>query len=783
MDKNPAILNHAEIESFADRLFHAELNLEGITVDEQQCLRLLAAEALFHFHRNQFDSITLEQQAAITKLYKAVDGKVNKLLAPIPLLSIKKAKQKHSIAGVLINRLEKLIDSCIHEHFPIDWALQASHGQLVLGSPFSKNLATCRESYELQRPIGLQSLRFIDEDKTFFLMQIVATADALFLPEAHILIALEPAHSVTGFWVERLYIKLFCQFTELCAYAKNSKNNQFLGFVASHHRPAHYYYEVFPAVYEIYHKLHDVTFISRVPDLDFNDLSFLFDDCQYLKLTSDELDNKTRANQGWVMHVGVSRLQRLHRYGLYLADQALIAKVLASPTATALFKAKQVAGCYPLVWVGIEGQKRCWIEQIDGYAYMLNQLAQHYPNLGVVIDGWTLPFTPSEKSLLEADKDRAITDTLIQKLKKTIKSTVVVGETSNTKLFVGYRVDFFICNYATGSLYVSRMLEKPGFCHWGHALAKLTSRAGMQIHPNRHVYLLPKHLTHDMPEFSLTVYDKTKTLMTKMLAAMKKQSAPKDMVKRNAGAVSYSIDKQEFYSFIDQHLPQVLANKPSTKVDLFIELPFTASPSLRPFFKMATHGNIIIINPEQKHLRTINELVELPSEFLCRHVIYGHLGLKAHEALSLDGDYSIWLREPLDRLRLHVGQLSKAKQLVATDNFSVLTSGIKKLDNPYTRLLSGQNAPFGKCTETMLQAALERLAQLKFIGCVEKTAASFDALCATFNWDRTLFPNKLNDTLTQSSALFGTEEMELAEPLIVFDKMLYEFVLSSRYGG
>ncbi|KJV05309.1 hypothetical protein VZ94_19085, partial [Methylocucumis oryzae] len=321
-------------------------------------------------------------------------------------------------------------------------------------------------------------------------------------------------------------------------------------------------------------------------------------------------------------------------------------------------------------------------------------------------------------------------------------------------------------------------------CHRGQALAELTSRAGMQIHPNRHVYVLPKHLVRDQPEFSLSgfnAHNAVKTLTAKLLTLMKGQEESTIPAKRSASTVSYSIDKKVFYSFVDQHLPQVLANKPSTKVDLFIELPFTASPSLRPFLKMATHGNLILIYPEQKHLRAVNELAELPSEFLCQHIIYGHLGLKAHEALSLDGDYSIWLREPLDRLRLHVGQLSKARQLVATDNFSILTSGIKKLDNPYTRLLSGQNAPFGKCTAAMLDVALERLAQLKFIGCVEKTAASFDALCAAFNWDRTLFPNKLNDTFTKSSALFDTEEMELAEPLIAFDRGLYEFVLSSRY--
>ena len=58
----------------------------------------------------------------------------------------------------------------------------------------------------------------------------------------------------------------------------------------------------------------------------------------------------------------------------------------------------------PLVWVGITGQKRCWLEQISGTVHILNKLYEYYPNLGVIFDGWTPSLECSKHHRKEALK-------------------------------------------------------------------------------------------------------------------------------------------------------------------------------------------------------------------------------------------------------------------------------------------------------------------------------------------------------------------------------------------
>jgi hypothetical protein len=610
--------------------------------------------------------------------------------------------------------------------------------------------------------------------------------DSIFFPEQNLMIAISSATNLR--YAEMLTAKLLGEFDDILDYAQT--DNQFWGVLASHGRPAHFFYEILPTLMAIY----KTAPLSGTPaniimrrNQDFVDLVDLFPEAKQLVLGSEDINALTLKQNRWLMCVGTIRDCRLNRYPFYQSDHYLLKQVLDGKNDEAETKHSAVANCYPLVWIGLEGQKRCWLEQVEGYAYILNNLAKRYPNLGVIIDGWTLPFTPSEKSLVNVSQDLAVADKLLRKLKPSIKHVLTIGGTSRLKIHLGQHVDFFICNFATGSMFISRMLGKPGFCHASNALSAIALGNYSQIQSNRRVYLLPQNLVKDRPNiypFAWTLEDRKKPikLLYKSIKLCKNKILGNPENPPKFGSVSYSVDKIKFYRFINERLDDVLSVQPdNTPLQFFIEAPFTVSPQFRGLIKKAVHGNFLPVFPGQPHTRQVAELANYPVAYLRRNLIYGEFSFGAHVFWSENAEYLIWLSEPLQRLKWHVAQFAK-NQVVQNQPQSniadLLTKGFKGMDNYYTRILSGQDVPFGHCTENMLVAALDNLARyFVFIGIHEQTAESFDRLCAFMDWDRALFPDHLGDQSQVPDIRFNSSDTTLAEGLVRLDLRLYHSAL------
>ena len=736
-----------------------------------------AVEALWFFFSNQYEKIS-DQHLQVIKRYflsSKIPWKNSPVFSVQPIVITPIQAVKHKPLAMQQGNLDLLIAECQSESFAIDLVSQAVNIKLSLPSPFSDGRAYCQESYEAGN--GMNCLRFTDGQNTFFLIQRISSADGLYFPNDNLAISFgyfQARH------VKLLQTKLLKDFAQIVAYAKSV--NRFGGILVSHRRPAHFYYEIWPVLLEI-HKRPEI--YEKIPnvimrkDHDFVDLDALLGATNNLVLETQQIDDRSFHGNQWFIHMGTHRYLWPHQYCYEKADHYLVNKLINSPSEHAKALSQQVEDCYPLIWIGIEGQKRCWIEQVDGYVYMLNQWAKKYPKLGVVFDGWTLPFTPSSKSVIEAEKDRQLSKKIIKRLDANIKSVSIIGENSHTKVVIGNKTNFFITNFATGSLHISRLLHKPGFCHLSSLLAEHTLQAAIQIHPNPNVYLLPKQYVHD--------HDLREVSVQKQLLDAVKQLGFKDHVaqkmEQELGTISYSIDKAVFYQFIEERLSKVLANTTVPKLRIFIEPACSVNPMLRQSLKMAAHGNILIIFPWLKNLKTMTDLLGFTPAFLQRNLIYGNFAFGCHRLLYADTqqvDYFIWLRNPFLRLNLHVQQfLKNAENNQKPSDFSrVLSAGHKVLDNLYTRRVSGIDAPFGKCTETMLAVAIENLNKhFVFIGIDEHPDASFDNLCQMMDWDRAHFPDVTPINTTINQIQFSENDKLQIDKMIQFDLRLYAAAL------
>jgi hypothetical protein len=550
--------------------------------------------------------------------------------------------------------------------------------------------------------------------------------------------------------VSSLKTNLLQQFPKIIEYAQ--ADNHFDGVIASHSRPYHFYYDIWPVLVEISEK---PPLAARIPhiimrsDHDFNHADSLFDKSKCLILDSADINKRALNEHKWFIHVG-TRLALQNRFIYERVDNALVNAAINNPNPAAIKRLKQLATCYPIVWIGVEGQKRSWLQQVDGYNYILTQLHKKYPQLGVIFDGWTLPITPSPSSIHEVEKDTQVVDSIIRKISNKIKVVSVVGETSAVKLAVGYRANFFISNFATGSMHISRILAKSGFGHLSRRFSEISLRQAMHIHRNNNVYLLPQSYVKDEDE-----------------------SIQHDWV-------SYSIDKKKFYQFIEAKLDKVLRNEPTNNLKFFIEIPYSINPEFRYYLKLATQGNLLQVLAGKKLPNKLEELKNYSQNYLQQNLLYDAFSYSHHNKIipSESNQYLIWLPNPLQRLYYQAVQLAKmetTKKGHKVELLDILNGDYKAIDNCLTRMITDVDVPFGQLTEAMLMTAIDNLkTQFIFIGFDKKEKESFDLLCATMNWDRSLLPNSIENKFIVNTDDFSDDIEQKALSLINYDMRLYQ---------
>lgn len=119
---------------------------------------------------------------------------------------------------------------------------------------------------------------------------------------------------------------------------------------------------------------------------------------------------------------------------------------------------------YDLVlWLGITGQKRSWLQQVDGYISIIQELQKHFPVIKVYIDGIT---ATDGDTVYNAD-DVEIFDDIKKGLKNLSDITVIslIGKDYRTKICYCNTTDFFIANAGTGAMVPLRFNKKPGVLH------------------------------------------------------------------------------------------------------------------------------------------------------------------------------------------------------------------------------------------------------------------------------------------------------------------------------
>lgn len=106
---------------------------------------------------------------------------------------------------------------------------------------------------------------------------------------------------------------------------------------------------------------------------------------------------------------------------------------------------------FPLLWLNLRGHNKIWLSQVEGYAKIVNQLHQDYPNLAVVFDGYA-----SEKAIMEQ---------IIARLNPAIKSYNALNCSLYETIVWVQAIDTYIVVIGSGLTLVSWIANKPGIAH------------------------------------------------------------------------------------------------------------------------------------------------------------------------------------------------------------------------------------------------------------------------------------------------------------------------------
>ena len=143
------------------------------------------------------------------------------------------------------------------------------------------------------------------------------------------------------------------------------------------------------------------------------------------------------------------------------------------------------------LWIGVIGEKRSWVSQVEGYCQIIGQLARIFPDLLVYIDGMTAPHGKTIKS----KSDENLAEQIAAGCPGNVRIETLVGQDYEYKIARCHGVDAFIANAGSGCIVPLRMCGKPGVLH---SNTKLQSFQG-DDYGTRVITVAPAH-TFDLPD-------------------------------------------------------------------------------------------------------------------------------------------------------------------------------------------------------------------------------------------------------------------------------------------
>lgn len=113
------------------------------------------------------------------------------------------------------------------------------------------------------------------------------------------------------------------------------------------------------------------------------------------------------------------------------------------------------------LWFGIQGQKRSWLQQVEGCVKIIESLFASYNTITLLIDGWT---SFSNNPVINED-DQKIYQEITRRLDNRVNIINLIGSDYISKLEHVKKIDYFIANSGSGAIIPMMFANKKGVLH------------------------------------------------------------------------------------------------------------------------------------------------------------------------------------------------------------------------------------------------------------------------------------------------------------------------------
>ncbi len=130
---------------------------------------------------------------------------------------------------------------------------------------------------------------------------------------------------------------------------------------------------------------------------------------------------------------------------------------------------RQFAGFFPVVWFGLTGQKRAWLEQRDGFRQLAEHLNANFERPLIVVDGWTRQLADSPADQTAIEQDMQLYRELADPGESQVECVSLIGRSLVEKAAAAGHIDGYIANMGSGCLFPSLIAGKKGVLHTSQA--------------------------------------------------------------------------------------------------------------------------------------------------------------------------------------------------------------------------------------------------------------------------------------------------------------------------
>ncbi len=117
---------------------------------------------------------------------------------------------------------------------------------------------------------------------------------------------------------------------------------------------------------------------------------------------------------------------------------------------------------WPLVMITIRTDNRAWIEQVEGYASIINALRADYPDIGIVIDGINCGMDQvGSHGLMSVNDEQAIAEAIINACPN-VRFFNSIGCFPHESITLAIRIDAFLAPIGAGLAKTRWVVTKPG---------------------------------------------------------------------------------------------------------------------------------------------------------------------------------------------------------------------------------------------------------------------------------------------------------------------------------